>query len=150
MVDDLSFEAGKIKRNLERLGVEIEKEHIDRLKCRAILTEIQAAYEKMQLNENWRAANTFLSTLEMAVRIARSKLNLNVGIDKKDFIERFKELATALEARGILLSSLERQLPSSFWRIRNDVIHGVCPDEQELELLVTWVQRLASTILEAL
>ena len=150
MSDALSFKAGRIKGNLERLGVEIEKEHIDRLKCRAILTEIQAAYEKKQLNENWRVADIFLSTLEIAVRRARSRLNLDVGIDKEDFVGKFKELAAALETRGILLSSLEQQLPSSFWRVRNDVIRGVCPDEQELELLVTWIQRLTATTLEAL
>lgn len=48
MLDDLPFEAGKIKGSLERLRVEIKKEHIGRLKCRAILMEIQAAYEKMK------------------------------------------------------------------------------------------------------
>jgi hypothetical protein len=46
--EDLPFETGKIKGSLERLKVEVEKEQIDRLKCRVILTEIQAAYEKMK------------------------------------------------------------------------------------------------------
>ena len=48
MLEELRFEAGKVRGNLERLKVESEKEHIDRLKCRAILTEIQAAYEKVK------------------------------------------------------------------------------------------------------
>ena len=47
MLDDLRFEASKIQGSLERLRIEIEKENIDPLKCRTILTEIQAAYEKV-------------------------------------------------------------------------------------------------------
>jgi len=48
MLDDLRFEASKIKGSLERLRIGIEKENIDQLKCRTILTEIQASYEKMK------------------------------------------------------------------------------------------------------
>lgn len=76
---------------------------------------------------------------------------LGVGPDKKDFAEKFKALATALEAKGLSLSSLEKQLPGPFWRIRNDVVHGgYSPDEQELELVVTWVKRLVTAVLKAL
>lgn len=103
------------------------------------------------LDENWLVANSYLSAMEIVVNKARSRLNLDVSTDRKDFIDRFKELAAALEARGILLSSLERQLPGPFWRIRNDVIHGgYSPDEQELELLVTWAKRLVTAVLKAL
>lgn len=262
MLDDLRFEAGKIKGSLERLRIEIEKGNIDRLKCRTILTEIQASYEKMKyfilrewdsytrevpaddllsmflgvwgskvgrdniestlnsrassvtsavysidnpqhyddtrirsslgelvvstetwltvldkeifapqskalgaytrlgeligakpagLDENWLVANSYLGAMEIVVNKARSVLNLDVKTDRKDFTDRFKELTVALEAKGVSLSSLERQLPGPFWRIRNDVIHGgYSPDEQELELVVTWVKRLVTAILKAL
>jgi hypothetical protein len=260
--EDLPFEAGKIKGNLDRLKAEIEKEQIDRLKCRAILTEILVAYEKMKyfilkewdsyiqkvpaqdllatvvavwggkvgrdsiesslgsrvatvtsaiysidnpqyydnsslrrtlselaiategwltvldkeifvpqskalgaysrlgeligaklagLNENWLVANSYLSAMEIAVNKVSSQLSLDVGPDKKDFAQKFKELATVLETKGISLSSLERQLPGSFWRIRNEVVHGgYSPDEQELELVVTWVKRLVNSLLKAM
>jgi len=89
--------------------------------------------------------------MEIVVNKARSVLNLDVKTDRKDFTDRFKELTVALEAKGVSLSSLERQLPGPFWRIRNDVIHGgYSPDEQELELVVTWVKRLVTAILKAL
>ena len=97
------------------------------------------------LDERWLIANSYLSALEIAVNRKRKELDVQAG--KRDFAERFSELVKALEQNGIELSGLERQLPSVFWRIRNEVVHqGYSPDQQELSLIVDWVKRILASL----
>jgi len=261
MFDDIAFEAGKIKGNLERLKRETQREEINRLSCRSSLLEIQSSWEKVKssflkawdsyvqeqpgqdllstllavlgstvgrneiesglnarissvtsgihqadnpqyyeqttlrrtlgdlivstesflaildreilrqlpkpltpysrlgmlvgskpegLDENWLVANSYLSAMEIIVNKTISKLGDDAKLSRADFAEKFKALASGLEARGKPLSSLERQLPASFWRIRNEVVHGgYSPDEKELETAVAWVNRLITALLKA-
>ena len=50
MLEDLALEAGNMKRYLEQLEAEIEKEPLDRFKIGGALSEIFLSYEKMKIS----------------------------------------------------------------------------------------------------
>lgn len=100
----------------------------------------------MGLDDNWLVANSYLSAMEIVVNKKRKELGLEKE-EKKDFGERLRELFITLEEKGERISELGKQLPQAFWKIRNQVVHkGYSPDQEELELVVSWVKRIISLV----
>ena len=96
------------------------------------------------LDERWLVANSYLSAMEIAVNKKRKELQIT---GKADFVEKFNQLVKALEQKGTEVRSLEKQLPSAFWKIRNEVVHeGYSPDEEELTLIVDWVKKILALL----
>lgn len=104
------------------------------------------AMKPVGLDENWATAICYLSSMEIVVNKKRQELQL--GNEKKDFVEKFRELLKASENRGIKLSELEKELPQAFWKIRHKVVHaGYCPKRDELELIIDWVKKVIKSFL---
>jgi hypothetical protein len=93
------------------------------------------------LNENWAVASCYLSAMEIAVNKRLKKEGIES--DEKDFASKFKTLSNVLENKGVKISELEKELPSAFWKLRNQVIHaGYTPTEEELDLIIKWVKKI--------
>lgn len=93
--------------------------------------------ELANLDENWVAANAYLSAIEITVNKKLAELNIN----KKgmSFDQRFEALIESLEDNGTKITEIEKQLTPAFWDIRNKVIHeGYSPSQKELDLVIEW------------
>ncbi len=97
------------------------------------------------LDENWVAANTYLSAMEIMV----NKKLAELGIKKEGlaFDKRFEELLKALETKGGKISEAEKRLTPVFWAIRNKVVHqGYSPNQKELDLVTDWVKSIIRSL----
>jgi len=100
---------------------------------------------KPELTENWATANCYLSAMEIIVNKKRKELGLKE--EEKEFNEKFKDLLNILQEKGLKVSELEKQLPSTFWKVRHKVIHaGYSPTTDELELIVTWTKKIITLL----
>ena len=93
------------------------------------------------LDENWAVANCYLSAMEIAIN--KRLKEEGIKSDEKEFTNKFKTILNVLENKGVKISELEKEFPSAFWKLRNQVIHaGYTPTEEELDLIITWVKKI--------
>jgi len=87
--------------------------------------------------ENWAVGVVYLSAMEIAVKEALKKRGKET---KRNFKENVNELIACLKNEGIQIGSLEELLPSTFWTVRNKIIHeGYSPTYEELETIIRYV-----------
>jgi len=100
--------------------------------------------EKYGVNINWIVAITYLSKMEVVVNDTLKRLGVNV---KGVFKERVNALLKELEKRGVQFGELEKLLTSTFWDLRNKVVHGgYTPSEKELQIIVLAVNEFLGKI----
>jgi len=93
------------------------------------------------LDENWAAANCYLSAMEIVVN--KKLREEGIETEARDFANKFKDLLRALENRGVRVSGLEKELPPLFWRLRHEVVHaGYSPTQEDLDLVILWVKKV--------
>ncbi|TDA41939.1 MAG: hypothetical protein DSO07_01920 [Thermoproteota archaeon] len=93
------------------------------------------------LSERWAVAICYLSAMEIIVN--RKLQKEGIKMDGKDFADKYKALLRILENKGVKVSKLEKELPSAFWKLRNQVVHaGYNPTPEELDLITTWVKKI--------
>jgi len=97
------------------------------------------------LDENWAVANCYLSAMEIVIN--KKLKEEGVEAEEKDFAYKFRTLLKVLENKGVKVSELEKELPSAFWKLRNQVVHaGYSPTREELDLITTWVRKFIKLI----
>jgi len=100
--------------------------------------------EKYGVNINWIVAITYLSKMEVVVNNALKRLGVSV---EGGFKERVNALLKELEKRGVQFGELEKLLTSTFWDLRNKVVHGgYTPSEKELQIIVLAVNEFLGKI----
>jgi len=148
----------------EDLEVSINKfEHILDLKSGIIkISEFLSAFP--QFTENWSIAVCYLTAMEIVVKNKLKELGLMpTGEFKKDAVENkpkeqeqeptrgfkkhYEDLLKYLKNKGIEVSELEKQLPKTFWDIRNKVVHeGYSPSFEELEIITKYIEKLLALL----
>jgi len=103
--------------------------------------------KSLGLDENWLVSICYLSAMEIIVN--KKQKELNIKVEKDSFEARFKALLKNLESKGIKISELEKELPPTFWKIRNQVVHeGYSPTQDELDLIIPWVKKIIMLLLQ--
>jgi len=100
--------------------------------------------EKYGFDINWVVAAVYLIGMEVAVNKALENLGIKAeGV----FKERTKALLKELEKRETQFGELEKLLPSTFWELRNKVVHaGYAPNDEELQIIVSVVDTFLEKI----
>lgn len=86
---------------------------------------------------NWIIGVVYLSAMEISVKKALGKRGKNI---KEKFKENVRSLISCLREEGVQIRGLEELLPSTFWDLRNKIIHeGYSPSNHELKTIVEYV-----------
>lgn len=104
--------------------------------------------EKYGVSINWIVAITYLSKMEVVVNDALKRLGVDV---EGGFKERVNALLKELEKRGVRFGELEKLLTSTFWDLRNKVVHGgYTPNDEELQIVISTVDNFLRKIRSSL
>jgi len=129
---------------VENLESELAKLEL-KLGLRQGLMKISEFLTKYSLfTENWAVAACYLSAMEIMVNKKLQEYGLETG---KGFKDSYERLLGILKEKDVEISELESRLPKVFWEVRNKVVHeGYSPNADELETIVTYVDKVLSTI----
>jgi len=94
--------------------------------------------------ESWAIATVYLSAMEVAVKRALRKRGMEVA---REFRENIRNLINVLRGEGVEVQGLEELLPSTFWEVRNRVVHeGYSPSYEELKIIVEYVKKFIEKV----
>jgi len=94
--------------------------------------------------ESWAIATVYLSAMEVAVKRALRKRGVEVA---REFRENVRNLINVLRSEGVEVQGLEELLPSTFWEMRNRVVHeGYSPSYEELKVIVEYVKKFIEKV----
>lgn len=107
----------------------------------------------VRLDEKWVIANCYLTAMEIVVNNRLKAKWAEKGMDEeqcirmlksKSFNEKYLELLKMERKEPTIL---EKEIPSSFWKVRNEVVHaGYSPTIDDFELIVNWTKKIISSL----
>jgi len=78
--------------------------------------------------------------------VKRALRKRGVEVARK-FRENVRNLINVLRGEGVEVQGLEELLPSTFWEVRNRVVHeGYSPSYEELKIIVEYVKKFIEKV----